>query len=117
MENFFIEEEFCSDLQDLMDYLDIEEPKNLRSSWMLKVELTDLEPIFKISDKKLLELLVDNNEERLHEDFDGTDESRILKAINGSCDFVKLNELMPKYYFPNGKFAVITKQDLLNYLI
>lgn len=115
MENFFYDENFCSDLSDLMEVFDIKEPKELKDGWTCKVELTELEPIFKINAEKLCQLLCDCNEERLGEDFDNRDEERVIKAIKESCDFDKLKELLPKYYYPRSNFKVVTKQDLIDY--
>lgn len=113
MENFFINDKFYMDLCDLID--DLDGIDNLSEDWKVKVELSDLEPIFKVDAKKLLEILCDCNEERLGEDFDTRDEERILKAIKESCDFEKLKELLPNLYYPNNKFHIITKQDLIDY--
>jgi len=117
MENFFYDDRFCSDISDLMDIFDIEEKdlKDLEDDWSAKIELTELEPIFKVDAKKLCKLLCDCNEERLGEDFDNRDEEKLIKAISESCDFEKLKELLPKYYYPTCKFKTITKQDLIDY--
>jgi 5'-deoxynucleotidase YfbR-like HD superfamily hydrolase len=115
MENFFYDDRFCGDLSYLMDVFDIEEPKNLKDDWTCEIELTELEPIFKVDAKKLCQLLCNCNEERLGEEFDSKDEERLLKAITESCDFEKLKELLPKYYYPQSKFKVVTKQDLIDY--
>lgn len=115
MENFFIDEDFCGDLSDLMDMFDIKEPKNLKDDWTQKVDLAELEPVINLTPKKLLEILLNENEERLGENFDGKDEDRIMKCLTESIDFDKMKELMPKFYYPNGKRAVVTKQDLIDY--
>lgn len=73
--------------------------------------MVELEPIFQVDAEMLCELLVDANEDRLT--VDGDEETDILKALKESIDFDKLNELLPKLYYPNNKFAVITKADLL----
>ncbi len=119
MENFFIDDNFCSDLEDLIRVCDLEDDNaiaNLEEDWTCKIELTDLEPIFKVDAKKLCELLCDCNEERLGENFDNRDEEKLIKAITESCDFEKLKELLPKYYYPNRKFETITKADLIEYV-
>ena len=115
MENFFYDDEFCGDLSNIMDLIDIEDPKELNDDWTCKIELAKLEPIFKVDANNVFTLLCDSNEERLGEDFDSREEARILKAIAESFDFEKLKELLPKYYYPSNEFKTITKQDLIDY--
>lgn len=117
MENFFYDDRFCSDISDIFEIFDIEEEKlnELSETWNCKVELTTLEPVFKVDAEELSELLLDCNEERLSENFDDSDEKKIKKAITESCDFEKLKDLLPKYYYPNGKFVTITKKDLIEW--
>ena len=115
MENFFLDERFCSDLEDLANVLEIDEDNvnDLEDDWNIKIELTDLEPIFDIDAEKLCQILADSNEDRLSEDF--TEEKTILQALKESIDFAKLTEMLPKLYYMNGKFQTITKSDLLGW--
>ena len=115
MEHFIYDDTFCSDLEDLANIFDIEEDNvnDLKDDWTVKVELSDLEPIFNIDADNLCQLLADANEDRLSEDFD--EEAKVLKALKESIDFNKLKELLPKLYYPNGKFETITKADLVEW--
>lgn len=115
IENFFCDEDFMSDFDDLAIKLDIDEDnvKFLPEDFQIKVELSELEPIFKIDAKNLCQLLADNNEERLTDNYE--EESEILNAIKQCVDFKKLTELLPKYYYPNNKFVTITKSDLVSW--
>lgn len=119
MENIIYNDNYFMDLDALIDYLidskGIENLQQLEDDFSIEVELTELETIFKIDAKELSNLLIDNNEERLHEDFDGSDENKILIAVSESVDFDKLRELLPKLYYGTGEFAIITKQDLIDY--
>lgn len=112
MENFFYDERFCSDISDLMDALDIDEDKvdELEEDWTCKVELTSLEPAFFIDADWICERLDDD---RLDEDGDISD--KVHQLVKDNVDFTKLNELMPKLYYPTSKFATITKTDLVEY--
>lgn len=116
MENFFYEDNFCSDINDLAQIFDIDEDNinELKDDWEVKVELSDLEPIFNVDAENLCQMLAGCNEDRLSEDFD--EESRVLMALKESIDFDKLKELLPKLYYPNGKFETITKSDLVSWL-
>ena len=115
MEHFFYEDTFCSDLEDLANVFDIYEGNvnELKDDWQVKVELSDLEPIFNIDADNLCQLLADANEDRLSEDFD--EEAKVLKALKEVIDFDKLKESLPKLYYPNGKYEFITKSDLVEW--
>lgn len=112
-ENFFYEDEFHTDLESLISTIG-DDFEDFKDDWSIKVELTDLEPIFDVTVNSLCSLLADNNEERLTDNFE--EEENIKKALSESIDFEKLKSLLPKYCYPNGKFEVITKQDLLDTL-
>jgi 5'-deoxynucleotidase YfbR-like HD superfamily hydrolase len=109
MKNFFVEENFYSDY---LERFKEDEIKSLPDDWTERIELSDLEPIFQVDADNLCQLLADANEDRLTEN-DG-EEEEIKKALKESIDFEKLKELLPKYYYPNGTFKTITKQDLLD---
>lgn len=114
MENFFNEETFHTDLDSLISYMDDIDIETLPDDWSIKVELSDLEPIFDVTVDNLCQMLADCNEERLNLDEEDYEEKAIKKALSDSIDFDKLKSLLPKYYYPNGKFAVITKQHLID---
>ena len=113
MENFFYNETFCSDIGDLVDLFHINKKNinELSDDWQVKVELSDLEPIFKIDADTLCQLLGDANEERLSEDFN--EEEEVLKALGDNIDFDKLQEALPKLYYQNAISKTITKADLI----
>jgi len=115
MEHFFYDDTFCSDLEDLANVFDIDEynVNELKDDWQVKVEMSDLEPIFYVDADSLCQLLADANEDRLSEDFD--EEANILKALKECIDFEKLKEALPKLYYPNNEFQTITKKDLVEY--
>jgi len=115
MENFFYEENFCSDLEDLAFLFDVNEDNvnDLKDDWQVRVELSDLEPIFSLNAEDLCQLLADTNEERLSENFD--EEEKVVKALKECIDFEKLKEKLPKLYYPNNKFETITKADLVEW--
>ena len=115
MEHFFYEDTFCSDLEDLANVFDIDEDNvnELKDDWQVRVELSDLEPIFNVDADNLCQLLADANEDRLSEDFD--EEAKVLKALKETIDFEELKEELPKLYYPNNKFEIITKADLVEW--
>lgn len=60
MEYFFIDDVFCGDLSDLMDTMDIQEEdlNDLDNKWSVDIELTTLEPMFKINAEYIAELFL-----------------------------------------------------------
>ncbi len=115
MRNFFCDDEFCTDLGDLISLFDIDEDNvnDLSDDWKVQVELTDLEPIFEVNADILCELLADASEDRLTED--GDEEEDILKALRECIDLEKLQTTLPKLHYPNGKNSVLTKLDLIEW--
>ncbi len=114
MENFFNGERFCTDLGDLMDDLDIGEDVNLPDDWTHKVEEAELQPMFQLDSEGLSDLLYNNNDERYDEDATQFDD--VTKALKQSVDFDKLNSMIPKLWYPNGKFITVTKMDIVEYV-
>lgn len=110
MENFFHEDEFHRDLESLMSSLDIEDPKTLEDDWEIEVGETTLEPMFILNADWIAERL---DEDRMTEDGDEVED--IFKLIKNNVDFTKVNELMPRLHYLNGKGFKITKQDLIDY--
>lgn len=117
MENFFYEDTFCYDLEDLANVFDINEynVNELKDDWHVEVEMSDLEPIFNINADNLCQLLADANEDRLSDDFD--EEENVLKALNETIDFEKLKEALPKLYYPNNIFVTIIKADFIEWFL
>lgn len=115
MEHFFYDDTFCSDLEDLANAFEIDEDNvnELKDDWQVRVEMSDLEPIFNIDADNLCQLLADANEDRLSENFD--EEAKVTKALKENIDFEKLKEALPKLYYPNNKFETITKADLVEW--
>jgi hypothetical protein len=115
MENFFYEDDFCADFDDLALLININEDtvNELEDDWSIRVESTDIEPIFNVDANILCQLLAAANEDRLTEDPD--EEENILKALTGAIDFGKLKDTLPKVYYPSNKFTIITKADLVEW--
>ncbi len=114
MESFCYNDNHYSNLEELIHDLfdsDEEEIKSLPEDWSIKVELSELEPMFKLDASRLEELLYNSDEERYSEDAPESD--RIKKALDDCVDFEKLNKMIPKLYYPSNKFEMITKKDLL----
>lgn len=112
MENFFFNDNFYSDLTECCDYngWDEEEIKSYPEDYKLEVELSVLEPIFKLSADWIAENI---NEERFSDERNDEEISKIMQILNENIDFEKINLLIPKLFYPTEKKYYFTKNDLL----
>lgn len=118
-ECFFIDENFYTDLGDLMTGYEIDEDKveELPDDWAVNVEEASLEKIFTLKEDFVIDAIMDSTdpwEERFPEESDSTFE-KIRNAVKQSIDIKKMNDLLPSLYYPNGKKSVITKADLVEW--
>lgn len=120
MENFFVEDKFYADIEELMSDHDLEEEDlpGLPDDWAVKCMSTNLEPICALKYGDVIEAIVEYmfryHEERMPEEYDDcSTKKRLEAAITSSVDVGKLNDLMPKLYYPGGEDFTITKQDLI----
>jgi hypothetical protein len=121
MENFFKEEEFCHDLDDVIRICDLEDDgaiSELEEDWSIEVEESELQKIFTLKKEFVVNAIIEQTdtwEERFPEDSDRLFEE-IKKAVEQSIDIEKMNSLLPELYYPNGKKFTITKKELLEYI-
>ncbi len=119
MENFFYNDQFCSDLSDLMDILDIDEDNlnELAEDWSVKVEESALEKIFPITEQFIIDAV--NYHSARHDDRFPQDSETIFKsvgeAIKNGIDIDKINDAMPSLYYANGDKFTITKINLVEW--
>jgi hypothetical protein len=106
MENFFYEDKFYSDVEELMIDLEIDEESIESMPDFYKCYKSSFEPIFELDADWVLERI---DEERQSEDGEELDKiQQLLKQI----DFSKFNEQCPKLYYPTREKFEITKADL-----
>ena len=113
MENFFYEDEFYSELSDLLDRLDLndEDIADLPDDYKLECKESVLEPLVTLTSDWVSENI---SEERFPEDNDSIS-YKVSKALE-QIDFTKANEMMPKLYYATRTKFVITKKDILDYI-
>lgn len=119
MENFFIEDKFYNDIESLLIDFEIDEDNiaELPDDWSQEVILGTLEPVFDLNQESFERMLYGwFGDDRMPEDWDEKLENKITEAIRQSVDFEKLSNLLPKFYYGYGEKAIITKQDLLEYI-
>ena len=113
MKNIFYNDNFYYDIKDLIETCFDNNKLDLPNE--ITVELSTLESVFDVNVNDLAQLLADNNEDRLNIN-NNDEEEEIIKALNDSIDFNKLNSLLPLYNYPNDKFVKLTKEELKSYL-
>lgn len=117
MENFFIDDKFYSNVEELLEDLEIETIEEIPETYSERAESASLESISKYLDvDKISEYIFDYCSDRMPEDFDEKFEAKINNAIKESLDIEKLNSLMPELWYANNDFFTITREDLISYL-
>jgi hypothetical protein len=120
MKNFFIDDEFYSNIEDYVHYLDLDSVEDLdqlgNNHFPIKIEMSDLEPMFQINEEDLIQMFADGNEDRFSENNDEAEIENIRKAIRESIDIEKFNSIILKYCYPNGNYSKIEKEDIEDYL-
>lgn len=118
MEHFFLEDRFYGDLDDFINDLFPEGVEALEDDWSIRVQESELEPMFKVDRKEihsvLIDYFLDKHEDRFPQDND--DQENYIDSVLCDCiDIARLNRNIPQLYYPAG-FVTITKQDLLDFL-
>lgn len=114
MENFFYNDNFFSDIDTLMCYLDLDDEQSiiaLENDWYIQVGLTTPRPIIQYNSYMLTGLVQDDD---LSEDQEELETLR--KILEKEINFDKINKLVPELCYLNGKTEMITKEYLLEYI-
>lgn len=119
MENFFCDEHFCEDINDLIEYLEFGDSEilELDDAWEVTCEESTLEKMFVLDKDFITKTFIDSLdrfEDRLPEN-DSTIFRRLENAFREAIDIDKLNENIPELYCANGKTFKITKADIINF--
>lgn len=114
MDNFFYDDEFYSELGDLLEDLEIGEDNAplLPDDYCLNCVASVKEPIFELNADWIGERI---DEERFPEESEDIS-TRIQKVLNANIDFEKVNAALPKLYYPTKEKFKITKQNIIEYL-
>ena len=112
MENFFVDDNFYTELSELIDYKcwDKELVENLPDNYTLEVVTSSLEPIIILDAERITEIL---GEERFSENGSENEISKIIKILNENIEFEKINNEIPTLYYPSRKKHLFTKFELL----
>lgn len=118
MENFFIDDKFYSNLDELLEDLEIETIEEIPYIFSEKAESASLESVSDGIDYEGLEDFIIEHYcgDRMPEDSDISFENKIKKAIKESIDIEKLNRSMPKLWYANNEFFTINRNDLVVHL-
>lgn len=119
MDNFFYNDVFFTDIEDVMNYLDLDEENihQLPEDWQIECELTTEQPVFQLTHQMVVNAVydaTDRYEDRVPEDETHFDK-KVKDAIVKGIDIEKINNALPKYHYANGEKAFLTKKDLIEY--
>lgn len=112
MTNFFYHDKFYDSVEELMIDLEIDETNIEDQPDFIKVTEAELQPIFKLNADWICERI---DEERFTED--GDEIEKIEDALNKYIDFDKVNQMIPKLWYPTRNKLEITKADLYQALL
>lgn len=115
MENFFTEsDDFFRDIEDYCGFHELEKEivEKYPDDWQKEVLFTFEEPIEKLCADWIAEKFDDGrfSEDNFHDEYD-----EVVKVLNENIDFKKINDLLPRMYYPNGKKGLLTKKVLMEY--
>jgi len=117
MENFFIDDKFYTNIEELLEDLEIETIDEIPETYSERAESASLEPISEgITHDYLVDTIFSYLEDRMPEDYTEKFEAKIINAIKEAIDIEKINSLMPKLWYGNNQFFTITREDLISYL-
>lgn len=102
------EDKYYEDFSDLVEDLDVE---SLEEGDIIECEDCSLELIMQLDADKLLDCTESYWEERTSEN--GDEYEKILKVFEDNIDFEKLNSLLPKLWYPNGKEIIFTYEQII----
>ncbi|MEA4975420.1 MAG: hypothetical protein VB046_06760 [Paludibacter sp.] len=107
---YYYNDDFYSEIEEIIEDLDLDKMKEDET---IRVENSTLEPIVTLSAELIAESLDDYLCDRYSELYAEEECKEIIKALNDNIDFNKLNSQLPKLYYPNNTFKVLTKSDLI----
>ena len=120
MENFFVDDNFYSDISELVDDVlydeRIEDVSELPDDWEIECKYTEEKPIGQFDKEKLVGQILETCEvvwsDMLPED-DHRTLKELKKSISAGIDVEKMNPLVPTLYYPTREKFKITKKDLI----
>jgi hypothetical protein len=116
MENFFYNDKFYRDIEELSEDLeDLQEEndiKELPEDYKIEIYKSSLEQLVYFDIDWFFDSI---DEDRYSEQGSDEEANEIQKALIDSIDFNKLNKQIPKLYYPTREKTFITKEDLLKY--
>jgi hypothetical protein len=106
---FNYNDNYYEELSDLVSDIDTDV---MKEGDTIEVEDCDLEPIGQLNAESLTEWIMDQWEDRQSED--GLEYEKVEKVLTENIDLDKINALLPKLWYPNGKQIVFTYEQIMN---
>lgn len=109
MENFFIDDKFYTNMEELKDSYECDDIlDSLPDDWSTEANESNLLPIIQYNVESLLEQADEFSETNCDQEYE-----KIRLAILECCDFEKLNSMIPKLYYGSVRKFTITKKEIL----
>lgn len=126
MIDFFVDGEFYSDLDELMDAWGVYSPEDLEDAeeglgvledeWSVVAYEASTAPFYVLKLDELVEYITETIIVDFPDDRDDITYNRTVEALRAGIDVDKINNLMPNVWQPTKNKFIITKQDLINYI-
>ena len=102
---------YYDELSDIIEDIDVE---SLKEGDVIKCGNCTLEPIITLTANMIVDSLENHLEERHSEDNVQEELQQITNVLKENIDFDKINSLLPKLWYPNGKEIVFTYEQIMN---
>lgn len=108
---YAIDDRFFDEVQDVAEYLEYEFLIEQADDFTIEAYECDLERIGYLDGSVIAERAFD--EDRFTEEM-ADDQEKIAKILDDNIDFQKINDLLPKIWYPSNRKVVFTKQELID---
>lgn len=104
------DDKFYQDETDLAIFIGHEDLSKMEEGFLLTYDYCELRPIEQFDGWSIADRVDD---ERFSEDNDADERDRIAQILNENVDWDKINELIPKLWYPSKRKGEVTREELL----
>ena len=108
---YAIDDRFFDEVQDIAEHLEYDFLIEQDENFTVTAYECDLERIGYLDSQTIAERAFD--EDRFSEDMD-KDQELIMKILDANIDFEKINQYIPKLWYPSNRKVIFTKDELID---